>query len=216
MTESATPSEIDPKAIVRDGYDRVSYAYRGDTYDEPRSGYAHWLRRLTPRLPAGGRVLDLGCGNGVPVARDLARRYRVTGLDLSPVQIERARRLVPDARFVCRDMTEVEFAPASFEAVVAFYSIINVPLEEQPALISRIAEWLVPGGRALAILGKHAWTGTESDWQGVRGATMYWSHADLATYREWFRASGLEIEEEGSQPERGTPGFAVLIACKAG
>src|SRR5437867_9552734 len=96
------PASPDPKAIVRDGYDRVSQSYRGDALElDPQSGYAHWLRRLTPRIAPGARVLDLGCGNGIPVARELAERYRVTGVDLSPVQIDRARALVPDARFVC-------------------------------------------------------------------------------------------------------------------
>jgi SAM-dependent methyltransferase len=213
MTPDTAPASLDPKAIVRDGYDRVSRAYRGDTLElDPRSGYAHWLRRLTPRIDPGARVLDLGCGNGIPVARELAGRFRVTGVDLSPVQVERARALVPDARFVCADMTAVEFEPRSFDAVVAFFSIINVPVDEQADLFRRIAGWLEPGGWFLAILGKQAWTGTEDDWHGVKGATMYWSHADLATYRRWFVDAGLDIVEEGTQPEKGTPGFAVLIA----
>ena len=57
-------------------------------------------------------MLDLGCGNGVPVARELSARFAVTGVDLSPVQVERARALVPGARFVCADMTAVEFEPS--------------------------------------------------------------------------------------------------------
>ena len=76
-------------------------------------------------------------------------------------------------------------------------------------------DMLEPGGWFFAILGKQAWTGTEDDWHGVKGATMYWSHADLATYRRWFVDAGLEIVEEGTQPEKGTPGFAVLIARRS-
>jgi len=207
----------DPKTIVREGYDLASRVYRGDTLAlDARSGYAHWLRRLSARLPAGARVLDLGCGNGIPVARELVKRHAVTGVDLSPVQVRRARALVPEARFVCADMTRLGLRPASFEAVTAFYSIINVPLGEQRGLIDSIVRWLVPGGWVLAIVGRVAWTGTERDWRGVAGATMYWSHGDVATYRAWFRAAGLSIEEEGVQPERGNPGFAVLIARRRG
>jgi SAM-dependent methyltransferase len=208
--------DADPKALVRDGYDRVSRAYRGDALElDPRSGYAHWMRRIGERLAPGARVLDLGCGNGIPVARELAKRFAVTGVDLSPVQIERARALVPGARFVCADMTAVELAPASFDGVVAFFSIINVPVSEQPGLFRRIAGWLAPGGWLLAMVGKCAWTGTESDWRGVPGVTMYWSHADLAHTRRWLAEAGLEIVEEGTEPEKGTPGFAVLIARRA-
>jgi SAM-dependent methyltransferase len=205
----------DPRILVRQGYDRVSYTYRGDACDLEQSGYGHWLRRLRKRLPDGSRVLDLGCGCGVPATAELAKRHRVTGLDVSPVQIERARRLVPGATFVCADMTEAAFAPGSFDAVVAFYSIINVPLEHQPGLFRRIAEWLAPGGWLLAIVGRVAWTGFEQDWRGVQGATMYWSHSDTATYRRWVAAAGLAIDEEGVQPEHGNPGFSVLIARRA-
>jgi len=210
-------AEPDPKRIVREGYDLVSRAYRGDTLEiDDQSGYAHWLRRLTKRLRPGARVLDLGCGNGIPVASELAKRFAVTGVDLSPVQIERARSLVPGARFVCEDMTRVVFEPASFDAVTAFFSIINVPVAEQPGLIESVARWLEPGGWFLAILGRTAWTGTERNWRGVQGATMYWSTTDVATYRSWFVNAGFSIDEEGVQPEQGNPGFAVLIARRAG
>ena len=202
----------DPKAIVRDGYDRASLAYRGDDYDLEKSGYGYWLRRLARLVPPGGRVLDLGCGCGVPVARELAKRHAVTGIDLSPVQIERARRLVPEAEFVCGDMTAAEFPPGSFDLVVAFYSIINVLLAEQPGLMQRVASWLAPRGVFLAVVGKVAGAWAEPDFRGVPGVTMYWSHADLGAARGWLAEARLDIVEEGTQPRHGEPGFAVLIA----
>ena len=201
----------DPKTIVREGYDRASYAYRGDEFTSQGSGYAHWLSRLARTLAAGSRVLDLGCGCGIPASRVLARCHRVTGVDISPVQIARARRLVPGARFLCVDMAEVEFEPQSFEAAIAFFSLINLPLPEQSAVITRVAGWLVPGGRLLAIVGKLASTRIEPNFRGVHGATMYWSHADVRTYREWFGQAGFVIEAEGSEPRNGNPGYAVII-----
>jgi SAM-dependent methyltransferase len=201
-----------PKTIVREGYELASRAYRGDDFEYQRSGYAYWLSRLTPRLPDGARVLDLGCGCGIPVSRELARRYDVTGVDLSPVQIARARGLVPQARFICSDMAEVAFEPGSFEAAVAFFSLINLPLQEQSVVIERVCRWLVPGGWLLAVVGKWASTWIEKDFRGVPGATMYWSHADVATYRDWFERAGFVIEAEGSEPRRGNPGYSVLIA----
>ena len=161
--------EKDPKTVVREGYDRASHAYRGDEFRYEGSGYAYWLSRLTPSLPAGARVLDLGCGSGIPVSRELARRHEVTGVDISPVQIARARRLVPNVRFLCADMAEIAFEPHSFEAVVAFFSLINLPLPEQPVVIERVSRWLVPGGRLLAVVGKWASIRFESDFRGVRG-----------------------------------------------
>jgi SAM-dependent methyltransferase len=201
----------DPKVLVREGYDRASVAYRGDEFAFARTGYAHWLSRLTPGLPAGARVLDLGCGCGIPVSRELVRRFRVTGVDLSPVQIGRARRLVPEARFICADMARIVFPARSFEAAVAFFSLIHLPLSEQAIVIERVSRWLTPGGRWLAVIGKWASTRVERDFRGVRGAAMYWSHADVGTYRGWFDRAGFTIETEGSEPRHGNPGYSVLI-----
>lgn len=209
---AAAAAVRDPGAIVREGYDRASHRYRADDFEYARSGYRYWLGRLGRRLAPGSRVLDLGCGNGIPVARELANRHRVTGVDLSPVQIERAREAVPGAAFRCADMTEVEFERASFEAVTAFWSVINVPLERQPALFGRIARWLVPGGWLLAVVGRVAWTGIERNWRDVPGLDMYYSHADVRTYRTWLANAGFAIEEDGVQPKHGNPGYSVLIA----
>ncbi|TDE13500.1 class I SAM-dependent methyltransferase [Jiangella asiatica] len=203
----------DPKATVRRGYDAVSRAYRAD--DAQSGRYGTWADELSTQLPGRGRVLDLGCGNGVPMARDLtAKGFHVTGVDFSAVQVERARRLVPSATFVQADATEVEFPAASFDAVVCLYAIIHVPLDEQSSLLARIAGWLRPGGWFLATTGDAAWTGTEDDWLGG-GATMWWSHTDAATYRAWIATAGLDVEHQGFVPE-GVGGHALFWARKPG
>jgi 2-polyprenyl-3-methyl-5-hydroxy-6-metoxy-1,4-benzoquinol methylase len=188
-----------PKDVVRRGYDALSYRYRGD--DEEPERYGTWLAQLRERVPAGGAVLDLGCGCGVPLARDLAAGgYAVTGVDLSAVQVGRARRLVPTATFLHADATEVEFPASSFDAVVSLYLLIHLPLDEQPPLLGRIGRWLRPGGWLLATTGHRAWTGTEDHWLG--GDTpMWWSHADEATYRTWIGQAGLSVVAHAVVPE---------------
>lgn len=202
----------DPKSLVRRGYDLVSRVYRSDDADEGR--YAEWLDLLEARLPPQAKVLDLGCGCGVPVARRLADRYSVTGVDFSPVQIERARRLVPTATFVCADMTTVEFPDAAFDAIVCLYAIIHVPLAEQPGLLRSIARWLRPGGLLVATVGESAWSGTEKDWLGVPGGAMWWDHTDAETYRRWFADAGLAIEAERFVPENESSGHHFVMASR--
>lgn len=206
----------DPREIVRRGYALASHAYRGDTFALEGSRYEYWLGRFVRRLDDGARVLDLGCGNGLPVALELAKRFDVTGVDLSPVQVERARALVPGARFECADMASVAYAPGSFDGIAAFYSIINLPLDEHAALLSRMAGWLAPGGWLIATVGQEPWTGVETDWRGVRGASMYYSHGAAEHYRAWFAEAGLEIVEQGREPRSGNPGYAMLLARRAG
>jgi SAM-dependent methyltransferase len=189
----------DPREIVRRGYDALSVRY-----DEAYGGqtkYRAWLDELRDQIPPGGLVLDLGCGSGIPVARDLtAAGYRVTGVDISEVQIRRARELVPDAEFIRADISAVAFEPASFDAVVSFFALIHVPIDDQLPLLRRVARWLRPGGLFVATTGYGAWTGTEEDWLGG-GVPMWWSHADVDTYRSWIRESGLSIEREEFVPE---------------
>lgn len=201
----------DPKSIVRRGYDLVSRAYRDD--DAEDGLYADWLDTVEKRVEPGSAVLDVGCGCGVPVARRLAQRYAVTGVDLSPVQIGRARDLVPRATFVCGDMTTLRFPDESFGAITCLFALIHLPLGEQPVLLRRIRGWLRPGGLLLATVGHRAWTGLEKDWLGVSGGDMWWSHADVETYRRWFTDAGLRVEVEAFVPE-GDGGHTFLLATR--
>jgi SAM-dependent methyltransferase len=203
-----TNPEID---LVRRGYDALSYRYRSD--DAADGHYEPWLARLRDRLPAVGSVLDLGCGCGVPVARSLAAAgHEVTGVDISDVQIERARRLVPLGKFIRADAGSVEFPPESFDAVVCLYALFHLPLSVQPGLLQRIASWLRPSGWLLAIVGQQAWTGTQDNW--LEGQTpMWWSQADATTYRDWLEQAGLEITEQAFVPED-DGGHALFWACR--
>ena len=201
---------MDPKEVVRRGYDRISDAYRGDLDDVEE--YGAWLTELAALLPQGGRVLDLGCENGVPSARWLADRgLAVTGVDFSEVQIERARRLVLNAGFLRADMTSLDMPQGSFDAVIAFYSLIHVPVEEQPSLLARVASWLEDGGYFLAIVGHTAGTGTDDDWFGE---SMYWSHADRDTYLRWFEEAGLTVQWDRFVPEE-EGGHTLILAQRS-
>ncbi len=189
----------DPTELVRSGYNALSRHYRGD--DDTTEQYDRWSADLLARLPARGRVLDLGCGCGVPVARRLAAAgHQVTGVDISDVQIERARTLVPDATFIRADATSLDLPAEAFDAVVCLYALIHMPLDRQPALLGEITRWLRPGGWLLTTTGHDAWTGTQDNWLGGP-ATMWWSQTDAATYRSWLRQSGLRVTDQRFVPE---------------
>jgi len=201
-----------PVDLVRSGYNALSRYYRGD--DDPAHEYDGWLADLQDRVPAAGRVLDIGCGCGVPVARRLsAAGYGVTGVDISDVQIERARQLVPAASFIRADATELDFPTGSFDAVICLYALIHMPLDRQPPLLRLISRWLRPGGWFLITTGQDAWTGTEDNWLGGPAA-MWWSHADADTYRSWISRAGMEIISQQFVPE-GDGGHALFWARRS-
>jgi len=206
---------VNQKDLVRVGFDMVSYAYRGDTFDSRANPfYRDCLELLAGRIKAGSRVLDLGCGCGIPATKELSRRHRVTGVDISPVQVERARSLAPGAEFICTDMTTIDFPAGEFDAVISLYAVIHVPVGEQPGLFGKIRNWLKSGGWFLCTVGHKAWTGTEENWLGVAGATMFWSHADQATYQTWLRTAGFRIVTTRFVPE--DDGGHTLCLAQAG
>jgi SAM-dependent methyltransferase len=175
--------------------------------------YQSLLGDLCRRVPVGGRVLDVGCGSGEPVARTLtAAGYRVTGIDISEVQVRRARERVPQADFIHADATAASFEDASFDAVVSLFALIHIPQAEQPPLLRKISGWLRPGGCFVATTGHGEWTGTEEDWLGG-GTPMWWSHADAATNRKWIEQAGLTVEREEFVPE-GDGGHALFWASR--
>ena len=177
---------------------------------------ARYAAELIARLPAGAAVLELGCGAGIPTTRALAERFDVTGVDIAARHIELARQNVPAAQFIHADMATLDIAPANFDAVAAFYSIIHLPREEHAGLLRAIAGWLRPGGLLVAAMGAGAEPGDiEPDWLG---APMYWSHYDSTTNRALVERAGLHIlsAREETDEEDGQPvTFLWVIAQKA-
>jgi SAM-dependent methyltransferase len=145
----------------------------------------------------------------------LAQHFAVTGVDLSARQTELARQNVPNATFLQADMTALTLPPASFDAVVAIYSIIHVPRDEQPKLFSDICGWLKPGGLFVAVLGTaDVAEDVIPDWMG---APMYWSHFDSATNQHLVEGAGLRIVQarEETSPVDNAP-FLWMVAQKPG
>jgi SAM-dependent methyltransferase len=204
----------DPKEIVARGYDAIAlrYAEWAGRIDSPALG---WARDLDARLGDGSDVLELGCGRGVPVTRELARRHRVTGVDISAVQIELARHHVPEASFVHADACELEIAPSSLDAVVALYLFGHLPCDEQPELVRRTGTWLRNGGLLLATFGagEAAREGIEDDWLG---APMFFASLEGDAYVPLLEDSGLELLREEvvvqHEPGHGDVPFRWILA----
>lgn len=185
-------SDSDPRRLVRRGYDVLGGRYHEWTSaNDPRYRLDH-LEQLVARLEAGSRVLELGCGPGLPVAQELAPDHVYVGVDVSLTQLRLSRANAPCALLVLADMDDLAFAPASFDAVVAFYSIIHVPRAAHADLFGRIADWLRPGGLFVANLGARDDPGSTDDW--IDGVEMFWSSFDAATNEQLLADSGFELE----------------------
>ncbi|HJU37493.1 MAG TPA: class I SAM-dependent methyltransferase [Gaiellaceae bacterium] len=185
----------DPRTqIVADGYDAMGETFAdwrrrivGDPGDE-------WEDELVSRLEDGARVLELGCGAGTPATtKRLARRYRLTGVDISPRQVERARAAIPEAEFICADFTELELPGGSFDAVTSFYAFNHVPRELLAPLLPRIHGWLVPGGWLMVAFGQSDNAGWTGDWLG---APTFFASYPPETNSDLVREAGFAIERD--------------------
>jgi SAM-dependent methyltransferase len=184
----------DPRTqIVADGYDSMGEtfaAWREEIVGDPRG---EWEDELAARLEPGARVLELGCGGGTPETRQLADRFAVTGVDISPRQIERARAAIPEATFVCADFTALELPAGSFDAVCSFYVFNHVPRELLPLLLANIHGWLQPGGWFVAAFGTSDTEGWTGEWLGAE--TFFSSFLPEVNSR-LVREAGFAIERD--------------------
>jgi len=184
----------DPRTqIVSAGYDAIGETFaewRRRIVGDPRD---EWAEDLTSRLEEGARVLELGCGSGSPETRRLAQRFAVTGVDISPRQVERARAAIPEASFMVADLTELELPPASYDAVVSFYVFNHVSRDLLAPLLGRIRDWLVPGGWLLSAFGVSDIEGWTGNWLG---APTFFSSFPAEVNSRLVREAGFTLERD--------------------
>ena len=122
----------DHQSRVRRSYDAVTEAYVERVHDELRhkpldrallKAFAEQVQR---DFGPGASVCDAGCGPGHVGAFLSGLGIAVTGVDLSPAMVERARALHPDLTFEVGTMTALEAADGHWQGLIAFYSIIHL------------------------------------------------------------------------------------------
>ena len=181
----------DPRtALVAEGYDAMIdtwEAWKDRIEDDPRS---EWCDELVERLAPGARVVELGCGGGTAETRAMARRFRLTGVDLSEAQLARARVRAPEADYLHADLTTVDFDAGSLDGVASFYVLNHVPRELLGPLFTRIRTWLRPGGLFLTTLGASDLPGWTGDFLG---APSFFSGYPPETNRSVLDSSGLTL-----------------------
>ena len=137
------------------------------------------LAALAAALPAGGHVLDLGCGPGTDEETLASLGYRVTAIDWSPAMVEEARRRVAiaglsdrvDVRRLAIDEVD-RLEPDAFDAAWSNFGALNC-VPDLPAAARAIARRVRPGGVLVA---------------SVIGRVCPWEIAVYLARGEWRRA----------------------------
>jgi SAM-dependent methyltransferase len=125
---------------------------------------------LVEAVPAGSRVLDVGCGTGATTLALAARAGHAVGVDLSAPMLEvartRAEREGSAATFVCADAQTHAFAPASFDRVVSRFGVMffdepvmafaNLRRAAAPGGLARLITWRSPADNPFMTTGERA------------------------------------------------------------
>jgi SAM-dependent methyltransferase len=120
------------------------------TIEEATNRFTHLLVSHL-RLEPGDRVLDVGCGIGKPALQMASSTgASVLGISISALQVEQANErakaegMTGQVSFRHADAMDMPFEDASFDAALAFESIIHM---DRPTALREIARVLKPGGR---------------------------------------------------------------------
>ena len=158
----------------------------------PRIGVAEvldWSRTL----PRGASILDLGCGNGVPISQALINDgFSLYGVDASAKMIAAFRKRFPGALAECAAVEDSGFFGRTFDGVVAWGLLFLLTAELQEILIGRIGRALNRGGTFLftapleAVTWPDALTGRESVSLGREGYKEIFHRQDLTLMGERF------------------------------
>jgi SAM-dependent methyltransferase len=203
------------REVVKKGYEEGDYYkfYRlREEMEEHPPGKSN-VDRLTDALQEGAKILDLGCGPGIPYDKYLVDRgFQITGVDFVQKHIDMAREFVPNATFIQEDITEVDFNAGSFDAVLSLYTIFHIPRREHRDLILSIRRILRDDGLMLVTMG--TFTEDETDVGDFIGSQMAWSSYSMEDNLRLVENCGFAIvhwEEEG---EKGIPEHHLWILAQ--
>lgn len=151
-------SELPPTRWARGGARSVGY---GERFADliARGEDVHGEARLADAmLPRGAAVLDAGAGMGRVGAYLQDQGHRVVAAEPDPALVDQARRTYPGLVVLPHEILALTpavlaeaGAPAAYDLVVCVGNVLTYLAEDtEVAVLARLGELLVPGGRVLA------------------------------------------------------------------
>ena len=107
------------------------------------------LSVFIPYIQDNDKILDLGCGNGrlLNALKAANKTFDYLGVDFSPDLIKHAKTAHPDQKFIISDMSDLDLAGQSFDAVFVIATFHHLDTKkERIDLLKKINTWLAPGG----------------------------------------------------------------------
>lgn len=120
---------------------------RGKTFESEALAHTDWGAEDGPLMELLGElafesVLEIGCGFG-RVGEMIAQRWpdvRYTGLDVSPDLIAAAQRRLPDAEFICADLTTWD-TERTWDLVLSVIVLSHIPPVQVAHTVAKVRRW---------------------------------------------------------------------------
>ena len=155
------------------------------------------MRSWAQSLPAGSKVLEIGCGDGIPITRTLIHEgLNVYAVDASPKMVSAFRRNFPETPVICEAAEQLHDFDQGFDAAIAWGLMFLLAPEKQKIVIQNISNALNYGGRFLFTSPRKAvtWTDIRTGRKSVSlGAIKYQSLLSSANL-----SLVAEYDDEGS------------------
>ncbi|MBN2169539.1 MAG: class I SAM-dependent methyltransferase [Actinobacteria bacterium] len=188
------------------GKDFFSAEYIGHQYDLMAKDYndnrhlfdnSSQLETLSKMVEKGDKVLDAGCGSGIPAAKYFVENgLNVVGFDLSKEMIKLAEKNVPGGRFFQADVLNIDLPPADYDLVVSFYCIFHIEKYRQEEVFRKIFMTLKPGACSYFTLACEQYT-DKKEFQGTKNFgdhLLPYAHFSEQRYREILGNVGFQVD----------------------
>jgi len=151
------------------------------------------LAALSDSLPRGATVLDVGCGNGIPITqRLLDAGHTVFGVDSSGEMLKRFRANCPGTPYLHAAIQSCDLEGMTFDAAVAWGVIFHLTREDQVRAFEIIAAALKPGGPFLFTAGDKDGS---IDGQPMNGVPFRYHSFSVEGYRALLARNGFALED---------------------
>lgn len=196
---------------TRTSYDTVAGDYADVVRDSlTEKPYLRAMVRLFADLvhaAGGGPVVDIGCGPGHVTAYLRELGVDGFGVDLSPRMVEVARADHPGIRFEVGSMTDLDLADDSVAGLLAWWSLIHVPDDGIPTVLTRFRRVVRPGGVVMVAFHEGNESRVKTEGYGGHRMNVRVHLRTPARMAAWLRDAGFCVEAGVSlDPDGRLPG----------
>lgn len=160
------------------------------TKNRSQSFLSELVIEFASRVKRGGKILDIGCGTGYPIAAYLVDQgFHVTGIDFSENLLQKAIALnLPNSNFELCDFFDYE-PKDKYDGIIAFDSFFHFPKEKQESIYSKVGPWME---KDAYLLFTHGYMDGEITGE-MFGEMFYYSSLDKNHVCQILAAEGMEV-----------------------